>query len=54
MAEDLHVVRAGLVSLLGDAFDIDVVAHVSSGDAVLPEALAHAPCRFAIRMSPSH
>ncbi|MGW0825011.1 response regulator transcription factor [Streptomyces sp. NPDC002845] len=43
LAEDLHVVRAGLVALLGDAFDVEVVAHVGSGDAVLPAALEHGP-----------
>ncbi|UIX34080.1 MULTISPECIES: response regulator transcription factor [unclassified Streptomyces] len=43
VAEDLHVVRAGLVALLGDAFDVDVVAQVSTGDAVLPAALRYTP-----------
>ncbi|MFJ8112459.1 DNA-binding response regulator [Streptomyces sp. NPDC096132] len=43
VAEDLHVVRAGLVSLLDSAFDVDVVAHVGSGEEVLRAALEHAP-----------
>ncbi|MCX4660170.1 response regulator transcription factor [Streptomyces uncialis] len=43
VAEDLHVVRAGLVLLLDEAFDIEVVADVSSGDAVIPAALARRP-----------
>ncbi|WP_416986027.1 response regulator transcription factor [Streptomyces sp. T028] len=43
VAEDLHVVRAGLVSLLDSAFDVDVVVHVGSGEEVLPAALEHAP-----------
>lgn len=43
MAEDLHVVRAGLVALLDDAFDIEVVAHVATGDEVLPTALERRP-----------
>lgn len=43
VAEDLHVVRAGLVSLLDEAFDVEVVAHVASGDAVLAAALEYSP-----------
>ncbi|MFB9577409.1 MULTISPECIES: response regulator transcription factor [Streptomyces] len=41
VAEDMHVVRAGLVSLLDAEFGIEVVAHVASGDAVVPAAIEH-------------
>ncbi|MBF4136402.1 DNA-binding response regulator [Streptomyces albidoflavus] len=43
VAEDMHVVRAGLVALLDRAFDIDVVAQVGTGDAVLPAAQTYRP-----------
>ncbi|MEU8852030.1 response regulator [Streptomyces sp. NPDC048564] len=43
VAADLHVVRACLVSLLDEAFDVEVVAHVGSGDAVLAAALKRSP-----------
>ncbi|MFE3450556.1 DNA-binding response regulator [Nonomuraea sp. NPDC059194] len=43
LAEDQHVIRGALVALLGLEDDIEVVAAVESGDAVLAAALAHRP-----------
>ncbi len=43
LAEDQHVIRGALVALLGLEEDIEVVAAVESGDAVLAAALAHRP-----------
>ncbi|GGL59398.1 response regulator transcription factor [Planomonospora parontospora] len=43
LAEDQHVVRGALVALLGLEEDLEVVAAVESGDAVLPAALLHRP-----------
>ncbi|WP_018531615.1 MULTISPECIES: response regulator transcription factor [unclassified Streptomyces] len=43
LAEDMHMVRGALVALLGMEDDIEVVAEVDNGSAVLPEALEHKP-----------
>ncbi|RAJ67140.1 LuxR family two component transcriptional regulator [Streptomyces sp. Amel2xB2] len=43
LAEDMHMVRGALAALLGLESDLEVVAEVASGDAVLPAALAHRP-----------
>ncbi|MEU3652230.1 response regulator transcription factor [Streptomyces sp. NPDC032161] len=43
IAEDLTVVREGLVSVLGREPGIEVVAHTARGDEVLPAALATRP-----------
>ncbi|MFF5210051.1 DNA-binding response regulator [Streptosporangium sp. NPDC000396] len=43
LAEDMHMIRGALVSLLEDEPDITVVAEVATGDAVLPAALEHRP-----------
>lgn len=43
LAEDQHVIRGALVALLGLEPDIEIVAAVESGDAVLAAALAHRP-----------
>lgn len=43
LAEDMHLVRGAVVALLGHEPDLAVVAEVSTGDAVLPAALAHRP-----------
>ena len=43
IAEDMHMLRGALVSLLGLEPDIEVVADVSSGDAVLPAVREHRP-----------
>ncbi|GGK50724.1 DNA-binding response regulator [Planomonospora parontospora subsp. parontospora] len=43
LAEDQHVVRGALVALLGLEEDLEVVAAVESGDAVVPAALLHRP-----------
>jgi two-component system response regulator DesR len=43
LAEDMHMVRGALVSLLSREPDIDVVAEVESGDHVLAAALTHQP-----------
>ncbi|MEU7894580.1 response regulator transcription factor [Nonomuraea sp. NPDC049152] len=43
LAEDQHVIRGALVALLGLEEDIEIVAAVESGDAVLAAALAHRP-----------
>ncbi|MEX5717404.1 response regulator transcription factor [Geodermatophilus maliterrae] len=43
IAEDMHMLRGALVSLLNLEPDIEVVAETSSGDAVLPAARAHQP-----------
>ncbi|MFI7222953.1 DNA-binding response regulator [Nonomuraea angiospora] len=43
LAEDLHLIRGALASLLGLEPDIEVVAEAADGDAVLPAALAHRP-----------
>ncbi|MFF4615275.1 response regulator transcription factor [Nonomuraea jabiensis] len=43
LAEDLHLIRGALASLLRLEPDIEVVAEAADGDAVLPAALAHQP-----------
>lgn len=43
LAEDMHMIRGALVALLDMEPDIEVVADVSSGDAVVPAALEHRP-----------
>ncbi|MFD9125584.1 DNA-binding response regulator [Kitasatospora sp. NPDC059571] len=43
LAEDMHLVRGALVALLDLEPDIEVVAEVDNGDAILPAALEHRP-----------
>lgn len=43
LAEDMHMIRGALVALLAAETDVEVVAEVSAGDAVLPAALDHRP-----------
>jgi two-component system response regulator DesR len=43
IAEDMHLMRKGLVALLADESDIDVIAEVERGDRVLPVALSRTP-----------
>lgn len=43
VAEDVHLMRRGLVALLSHETDIDVVAEVERGDRVVPVALSQAP-----------
>ncbi|WP_260189343.1 response regulator transcription factor [Actinophytocola gossypii] len=43
LAEDMHMVRGALVALLVLEPDIDVVADVAHGTAILPTALEHRP-----------
>ncbi|MFI6738671.1 DNA-binding response regulator [Nonomuraea sp. NPDC050451] len=43
LAEDMHLIRGALASLLSLEPDIEVVAEAPDGDAVLPAALAHRP-----------
>ncbi|MEU2656353.1 response regulator transcription factor [Streptomyces sp. NPDC007325] len=43
LAEDMHLIRGALVALLGLESDMEVVAEVARGDAVVPAALAHRP-----------
>lgn len=43
LAEDMHMVRGALVALLSLEPDIEVVAQVASGDAILPAAQRHGP-----------
>ncbi|WP_113702069.1 response regulator transcription factor [Nonomuraea lactucae] len=43
LAEDQHVIREALVTLLGLEPDIEIVAAVESGDAAVAAALAHRP-----------
>jgi two-component system, NarL family, response regulator DesR len=43
LAEDMHMVRGALVALLNLEPDMEVVAEVARGDAVVPAALAHRP-----------
>ncbi|WP_017569385.1 response regulator transcription factor [Nocardiopsis halotolerans] len=43
LAEDMHMIRGALMALLAMEPDIEVVADVSSGDAVVPAALEHRP-----------
>ncbi|MCO6005489.1 response regulator transcription factor [Actinoallomurus purpureus] len=43
LAEDMHLIRGALIALLDLEPDIEVVAEVSRGDAVLPAALEHRP-----------
>ncbi|MER7500950.1 response regulator transcription factor [Nonomuraea pusilla] len=43
LAEDQHVVRGALAALLSLEDDLDVVAAVESGDAVVPAAVRHRP-----------
>lgn len=43
LAEDMHMLRGALVALLELEADIEVVADVASGDAVLPAAHKHRP-----------
>ena len=43
LAEDMHLVRGALASLLGGEADLDVVAQVSTGDEILAAVLAHRP-----------
>jgi two-component system response regulator DesR len=43
IAEDMHLMRKGLVALLANEDDIDVVAEVERGDRVVPTALSRVP-----------
>ncbi|WP_326825993.1 response regulator transcription factor [Streptosporangium sp. NBC_01639] len=43
IAEDVRILREALVALLGYEEDIDVVAALETGDAIVPAALAHRP-----------
>ncbi|WP_327265577.1 response regulator transcription factor [Streptomyces sp. NBC_01232] len=43
LAEDMHMLRGALAALLNLEADLEVVAEVARGDAVLPAALAHQP-----------
>ncbi|MCG5212920.1 response regulator transcription factor [Streptosporangium sp. KLBMP 9127] len=43
IAEDVRILREALVALLGYEEDIEVVAQVETGDAIVPTALAHRP-----------
>jgi two-component system response regulator DesR len=43
LAEDQYIVRGALAALLGLEEDLEVVAAVESGDAVVPAALLHRP-----------
>ncbi|WP_049567189.1 response regulator transcription factor [Nonomuraea sp. SBT364] len=43
IAEDVLILREALVALLGYEEDIEVVAALGSGDAIVPAALAHRP-----------
>lgn len=43
LAEDMHMVRGALVSLLGLEEDIEVVAELVSGDEILPAVLKYRP-----------
>ncbi|GGZ81883.1 DNA-binding response regulator [Streptomyces echinoruber] len=43
LAEDMHMVRGALVALLNLEDDIEVVAEVSDGDQIVPQALACTP-----------
>ncbi|MDS1270801.1 response regulator transcription factor [Lipingzhangella sp. LS1_29] len=43
LAEDMHMVRGALVSLLNLEEDIEVVAELVSGDEILPSVLEHRP-----------
>ncbi len=43
LAEDQHVIRSGLVALLGLEDDLEVVADVGDGDAAVSAALVHRP-----------
>ena len=43
VAEDMRILRDTLTSLLGLETDIEVVAQVSDGDAIVPAATAHRP-----------
>ncbi|MFJ3961860.1 DNA-binding response regulator [Streptomyces sp. NPDC090036] len=43
LAEDMHMLRGALAALLNLEADMEVVAEVARGDAVLPAALAHHP-----------
>uniref|UniRef100_UPI001C607AE0 response regulator n=1 Tax=Nonomuraea ceibae TaxID=1935170 RepID=UPI001C607AE0 len=43
LAEDQHVIREALVTLLGLEADIDVVAAVESGEAAVAAAVEHRP-----------
>ncbi|MFI7243898.1 response regulator [Streptomyces qinglanensis] len=43
LAEDMHMVRGALVALLDIEKDIEIVAEIDSGSAILPTVLAHRP-----------
>ncbi|MGW1995296.1 response regulator transcription factor [Embleya sp. NPDC001921] len=43
LAEDMHMVRGALIRLLAEETDIEVVAEVATGHAVLAAALEHRP-----------
>ncbi|MEU7989752.1 response regulator transcription factor [Streptosporangium canum] len=43
IAEDVRILREALAALLGYEEDIEVVAALESGDAIVPAALAHRP-----------
>ncbi|MEV5704005.1 response regulator transcription factor [Actinoallomurus sp. NPDC052274] len=43
LAEDMHLIRGALIALLALEPDLEVVAEVATGDAVLPAALEHRP-----------
>lgn len=43
IAEDMHLMRHGLVALLSHESDIDVIAEVERGDRIVPVALSRTP-----------
>ncbi|MEV4219198.1 response regulator transcription factor [Nonomuraea sp. NPDC049725] len=43
IAEDVRILREALVTLLGYEEDLEVVAALETGDAIVPAALAHRP-----------
>ncbi|MFD8646060.1 DNA-binding response regulator [Streptomyces zaomyceticus] len=43
LAEDMHMIRGALAALLGLETDMEVVAEVDRGDAVVSAAVAHRP-----------
>ncbi|MFC4121655.1 response regulator transcription factor [Nonomuraea zeae] len=43
IAEDVRILREALATLLGYEEDMEIVAEVSTGDAIVPAALAHRP-----------
>jgi two-component system response regulator DesR len=43
IAEDMHLMRRGLVAVLSQESDIDVIAEVERGDRIVPVAMSQAP-----------